>query len=65
MLKFIKKSLTSLTNVIFVHLCSVLVRPHLEYAIQAKCPYLERIQKAATRWVKGLTYEERLKVLKR
>ncbi len=51
-----------------------LVRPHLEYVIQANCPYLkkdinhlERIQRAATRWVKdlrGLTYEERLKALK-
>ncbi len=45
-----------------------------EYAIQANCPYLKKdinhlegIQRAATRWVKGLrglTYEERLKTLK-
>ncbi len=50
-----------------------LVRPHLEYAIQANCPYLkkdiyhlERIQRVATRWVKGLrdlSYEERLREL--
>ncbi len=50
------------------------MQPHLEYAIQAICPYLkkdinhlERIQRAATRWVKGLrglTYEERLQALK-
>ncbi len=50
------------------------MRPHLEYAIQANCPYLkkdinhlERIQRAAKRWVKGLrglTYEERLQALK-
>ncbi len=40
---------------------SALVRPHLEYVIQANCPYLkngiyqlERIQRAAMRWVKGL-----------
>ncbi len=55
-------------------LYSALVRPHLEYAMQANCPYLEkdinhleRIQRAATRWVKGLrglTYEERLQTLK-
>ncbi len=48
--------------------------PHLEYAIQANCPYLEmdinhleRSQRAAARWVKGLrglNYEERLKALK-
>ncbi len=50
------------------------MRPHLEYAIQANCPYLkkdiyhlERIQRAATRWVKGLrdvSYEKRHRELK-
>ncbi len=59
---------------IFVPLYSALVRPHLESAIQANCPYLkndifhvEIIQRAATRWVKGLrdfNYEDRLKELK-
>ncbi len=63
-----------MTNEIFVPLHSALVRPHLEYAIQATYPYLkkdinhqEKIQRAATRWVRGLrglTYEERLKALK-
>ncbi len=58
----------------FGPLCSALVRPHLDYAIQANCPYLkkdikhpERIQRAATGWVKGLrgfTYEERFRALK-
>ncbi len=58
---------------IFVPLYSASVRPNPEYAIQANCPYLkkdiyhlERIQRAATRWVKGLrglSYEERLKEL--
>ncbi len=48
---------------------SALVRPNLEYAIYLKkdINHLERIQRAATRWVKGLrglTYEEWLKVLK-
>ncbi len=71
MLYFIKRSFTCLTNEIFVPLYSALVRPHLEYDIQANCPnlkkdinHLERIQRAATRWVKGLrglTYKERLK----
>ncbi len=73
MLYFIKRSLTCLTKEIFVPLYSALLRPHLEYAIQANCPYLkkdinhlERIQRAAIRWVKGfrsLTYEERLQAL--
>ncbi len=59
---------------IFVRLYSALVRPHLEYAIQANCPYLKmdiyhlgRIQRAATRRVKSLrdlNYEEKLKPLK-
>ncbi len=50
------------------------MRPHLDYTIHANCPYLEnainnleRIQWTATRWVKGLRglyYEEGLKVLK-
>ncbi len=50
------------------------MRPHLEYAIQANCPYLKkdiihlaRIKRATTRWVKdlrGLTYEERFQALK-
>ncbi len=71
---FTKRSFTCLTKEIFVPLYSALGRPHLEYAIQANCPYLkmdiyhlERIQRAATRWVKGLrdfNYEDRLKELK-
>ncbi len=73
MLYFIKRLFTSLTKEIFVPLYSVLVRSHLEYAIQANCPYLkkdinhlERIQRTATRWVKGLrglTYEGWLQAL--
>ncbi len=73
-LYFIKRSFICVTKEIFVSLYSALVRPHLEYAVQANCLYfkkdichLERIQWAATRCVKclrGLTYEERLKTLK-
>ncbi len=64
----------SKTKEVFVPLYSALVRPHLEYAMEANCPYLkteinhlERIQRAATRWMKGLrglTYKERLQALK-
>ncbi len=74
MLHFIKRSLACLTKDIFVPLNSALLPPHLKYAIQANCPYLkkdknhlEKIQRAATQWVKGLrglTYEERLQALK-
>ncbi len=74
MLYFIKRPFTCLTKEIFVPLHSTLVRTHLEYAIQANCPYLkkdichlERLQRASTRWVKGLrhiNYEKRLKALK-
>ncbi len=59
---------------VFLTLHSSLVSPHIECAIQPSWlhllkgkHHLERTQSVATRWVKGLrglTYEERLKVLK-
>ncbi len=71
MLYLIKRLFTCLSKGIFLPLYRALVRPHLEHATEANCPYLkkdiyhlERIQRAATRWVKGLrdlSYEERLK----
>ncbi len=74
MLYFIKRSFTCLTNEIFVPLSSALVRPHLEYAIQGNCPYLKKdiyhleiIQRAASKWTKGLrglNYEGRPTALK-
>ncbi len=61
------RSFVALTPEIFIPLYSILVRPHHEYAIQASCPYLkididhlERLQRLATRMVKGcrdLSYE--------
>ncbi len=69
----IRRSFVTLTPDIFIPLYSTLVRPHLEYAIQASSPYfkkdvdhLERLQRLATRMVKvcrGLSYEERLNKL--
>ncbi len=54
MLYFIKRYFTCLTKEIFVPLYGALVRPHLEYAMHANCPYLkkginhlERIQRPA------------------
>ncbi len=59
---------------VFVVEESALVRPHLEYAIQANFPclkkdiyHLGRIRLAATRWAKslrGLNYEDKLKAQK-
>ena len=48
-------------------LVQAIVRPHLEYCIQAWSPYLrkyinmlEKIQRRATKLIPNLTYEERL-----
>ncbi len=74
MLYFIKRSLTCLTTEIFVPLYSVLVQtssrichPSKLSIPQKNIKHLERIQRTATRWVKGLrglSYEERLQALK-
>ncbi len=71
---FMKRLFSSLKKDILVPLNSSVGRLCHEYAIQANFPYLqkntqhlERIQKAATRWVEGLvslTYHERLIALK-
>ncbi len=57
----VKRSFVSLKPAVFLPLYCNLVRPHLEYAIQATSPYLkkdiyhtERFQRLATRMVKGL-----------
>ncbi len=69
----IRRSIITLTPEIFIPLYSTLVRPHLEYAIQASSPYLkkdidhvERLQRLATPMVKGcrgLSHEDRLQNL--
>jgi hypothetical protein len=66
------RSITCKNKNIVTRLYKALVRPKLEYCVQAWRPYLkkdvckiERVQHRATRMIeecKGLNYEERLKV---
>ncbi len=66
----IKRFFVTQTQDIFIHLSSTLVRPHLEYVIQASSPplkkdvdHLGRLQCLTTRMLKGcrgLSYVERL-----
>jgi hypothetical protein len=73
MLGMIKRNFTCKSKEVIIPLYKTLVRPHMDYCVQAWKPHLrkdierlEKIQRRATKMVEGmmnLTYEERLRLL--
>ena len=70
MLGLIRRNITYMEKTLIIPLYKAIVRPHLEYCIQAWRPYhkkdidiLERVQRRATKFIpelKHLCYERRL-----
>ena len=68
----IRRNITYKEKRLIIPQYKAIVRPHLEYCIQARIPYrkkdvdtLERIQRRATKMIpelKDLSYEERLNI---
>ena len=69
----VKRAFTNYDTRLFTLVYKTLVRPHLEYAVQAWCPHrqkdikkLESVQRRATRLLprcRGLSYEDHLQLL--
>jgi ribonuclease P/MRP protein subunit RPP40 len=69
----LRRTISSREPEVLLPLYKTIVRPHLEYCVQAWCPYLikdikllEKTQRRFTRWfkhLKGRSYKDRLKAL--
>ncbi|KAK4833093.1 hypothetical protein QYF61_027759 [Mycteria americana] len=66
----VKRNVASRLREVILPLCSVLMRPHLQYCIQLWGPQyktdmdlLERVQRRATGGLEHLSYEDRLREL--
>jgi len=66
MFGYIARNIENKSKNVILPLYKSLVRPHLEYAVQFWSPFLEKIQKRATKMIpklRGKLYAQRLKDL--